>query len=161
MLCCVQWEDLRKLSMLFVQFTVSSRHLCHELSHQVVCCVPYLQWIVPWYCRSRGSFNSLISYQWIVPWSAYSLTNCSHKWYVVHCTIGVNMNCKWECYQWQPIQINFRCDLYSLIFVFLPGGLPCPSETHCTIPTSALDFGQNIFTHPCFSTFYGMQIAHR
>ena len=31
---------------------------------------------------------------------------------------------------------------------FLPGGLPCPSETHCTIPTSALVFGGNIFTHP-------------
>ena len=28
--------------------------------------------------------------------------------------------------------------------VFLPGGLPCPSETHCTIPTSALVFGGNI-----------------
>ena len=25
--------------------------------------------------------------------------------------------------------------------VLLPGGLPCPSETHCTIPTSALVFG--------------------
>ena len=33
--------------------------------------------------------------------------------------------------------------------VFLPDGLPCPSETHCTIPTSALVFGGNIFTHPC------------
>ena len=33
--------------------------------------------------------------------------------------------------------------------VFLPGGLPCPSATHCTIPTSALVFGGNIFTHPC------------
>ena len=44
--------------------------------------------------------------------------------------------------------------------VFPPGGLPCPSETHCTIPTSALVFERNIFTHPCFSTFYGMQIAH-
>ena len=31
---------------------------------------------------------------------------------------------------------------------FPPGGLPCPSETHCTIPTSALVFGGNIFTHP-------------
>ena len=29
--------------------------------------------------------------------------------------------------------------------VFLPGGLPCPSETHWTIPTSALVFGENIF----------------
>ena len=28
--------------------------------------------------------------------------------------------------------------------VFLPGGMPCPSETHCTIPTSALVFGRNI-----------------
>ena len=27
---------------------------------------------------------------------------------------------------------------------FLPGGLPCPSETHRTIPTSALVFGGNI-----------------
>ena len=27
---------------------------------------------------------------------------------------------------------------------FLPGGLPCPSEAHCTIPTSALVFGGNI-----------------
>ena len=44
--------------------------------------------------------------------------------------------------------------------VFPPGGLPCPSETHCTIPTSALVFEGNIFMHPCFSTFYGMQIAH-
>ena len=43
--------------------------------------------------------------------------------------------------------------------VFLPGGLPCPSETHCTIPTSVLVFGGNIFTHPCFLTFYGMQIS--
>ena len=34
--------------------------------------------------------------------------------------------------------------------VFPPGGLPCPSETHCTIPTSALVFEGNIFTHPCF-----------
>ena len=42
---------------------------------------------------------------------------------------------------------------------FLPGGLPCPSETHCTIPTSVLVFEGNIFTHPCFSTFYGMQIS--
>ena len=33
-------------------------------------------------------------------------------------------------------------------------------ETHCTIPTSVLVFGGNIFTHPCFLTFYGMQIAH-
>ena len=33
------------------------------------------------------------------------------------------------------------------------------SETHCTIPTSALVFGGNIFTHPCFLTFYGMQIS--
>ena len=32
--------------------------------------------------------------------------------------------------------------------VFLAGGLPCPSETHCTIPTSALVFEGNIFTHP-------------
>ena len=31
--------------------------------------------------------------------------------------------------------------------VLLPGGLPCPSETHCTIPTSALVFGGSIFTH--------------
>ena len=31
--------------------------------------------------------------------------------------------------------------------VFPPGGLPCPSETHCTIPTSALVFEGNIFTH--------------
>ena len=42
---------------------------------------------------------------------------------------------------------------------FLPGGLPCPSEAHCIIPTSALVFGGNIFTHPCYSTFYGMQIS--
>ena len=42
---------------------------------------------------------------------------------------------------------------------FLPAGLPCPPETHCTIPTSALVFGGNIFTHPYFSTFYGMQIS--
>ena len=48
--------------------------------------------------------------------------------------------------------------LCSYVF-FLPGGLPCPSETHCTIPTSALAFGGNIFTHPCFLTFYGMQIS--
>ena len=33
--------------------------------------------------------------------------------------------------------------------VFLPGGLSCPSETHCTISASALVFGGNIFTHPC------------
>ena len=32
---------------------------------------------------------------------------------------------------------------------FPPGGLPCPSETHCTIPTSALVFGGNIFTLYC------------
>ena len=43
---------------------------------------------------------------------------------------------------------------------FPPGGLPCPSETHCTIPTSALVFGGNKFMHPCFLTLYGMQIAH-
>ena len=43
--------------------------------------------------------------------------------------------------------------------VFLPGGLPCPSETHCTIPTSSFVFGGNIFTHTCFLTFYGMQIS--
>ena len=50
----------------------------------------------------------------------------------------------------------------ALLFVptvFLPGGLPCFSETHCTIPTSALVFRGNIFTHPCFSTFYEMQIS--
>ena len=35
-----------------------------------------------------------------------------------------------------------------------------PSEAHCTIPTFALVFGGNIFTHPCFLSFYGMQIAH-
>ena len=40
---------------------------------------------------------------------------------------------------------------------FLAGGL---LETHCTTPTSALVLGGNIFTHPCFLTFYGMQIAH-
>ena len=45
--------------------------------------------------------------------------------------------------------------------VFPPVGLPCPSEAHCTIPTSALVFGGNIFTHPCFSSFYGMQIAQQ
>ena len=36
----------------------------------------------------------------------------------------------------------------ALLFVptvFLPVGLPCPSETHCTIPTSALVFGGNLF----------------
>ena len=33
-------------------------------------------------------------------------------------------------------------------------------ETHCTIPTFVLAFGGNFFTHPCFLTFYGMQIAH-
>ena len=43
--------------------------------------------------------------------------------------------------------------------VFPPGGLPCPLVTHCTIPTSDLVFGGNIFTHPCFLTFYGMQIS--
>ena len=32
--------------------------------------------------------------------------------------------------------------------VFPAGGLPCPSETQCTIPTSALVFEGNIFTHP-------------
>ena len=32
--------------------------------------------------------------------------------------------------------------------------------THCTIPTSALLFGGNIFTHPCFYILYGMQITH-
>ena len=32
--------------------------------------------------------------------------------------------------------------------VFPPGGLPCPSKTHCTIPTSALVFGGSIFTQP-------------
>ena len=31
--------------------------------------------------------------------------------------------------------------------VFLPAGLPCPPKTHCTIPTSALVFGGNIFAH--------------
>ena len=36
---------------------------------------------------------------------------------------------------------------------FAPGDLPCPPVTHCTIPTSALVFGGNIFTHPCFLTF--------
>ena len=34
--------------------------------------------------------------------------------------------------------------------VFPAGGLPCPSETHCTIPTSALVFEGNIFTHPTY-----------
>ena len=32
--------------------------------------------------------------------------------------------------------------------VFLPGGFPYLACTHCTIPTSALVFGGNIFTHP-------------
>ena len=32
--------------------------------------------------------------------------------------------------------------------------------THCTIPTSALVFEGNIFTHPHSSTFDGMQITH-
>ena len=36
--------------------------------------------------------------------------------------------------------------------VFPPGGLPCPSETHCTIPTSALVFEGNTFTHPIYGT---------
>ena len=31
--------------------------------------------------------------------------------------------------------------------VFAPGDLPCPPVTHCTIPTSVLAFGGNIFTH--------------
>ena len=31
---------------------------------------------------------------------------------------------------------------------FSPGGLLCPSETHCIIPTSAPVFVGNIFTHP-------------
>ena len=30
--------------------------------------------------------------------------------------------------------------------VSLPGGLPCPFETHCTIPTSALIFGEYNYT---------------
>ena len=40
----------------------------------------------------------------------------------------------------------------SYVF-FPPGGLPCPSETHCTIPTSALVFEGNIFTHPLYIYF--------
>ena len=38
----------------------------------------------------------------------------------------------------------------ALLFVSTvlpPSGLPCPSETHCTIPTSALVFGDNTSTH--------------
>ena len=42
---------------------------------------------------------------------------------------------------------------YSARWFYLAG-------THCTIPTSALVFGGNIFTHPCFYTFYGMQTTH-
>ena len=40
--------------------------------------------------------------------------------------------------------------------VFPPGGLLCPSETHCTIPTSALVSGGNIFTHPCSILYVSM-----
>ena len=43
--------------------------------------------------------------------------------------------------------------------VYLPSGLPRLLEAHCTIPTSALVFGGQFFTHPCFLIFYGMQIS--
>ena len=60
---------------------------------------------------------------------------------------------------WPPSLHRLALHLVPTFF-FLPGGLPCSSEAHCTIPTFALVFGGNIFTHPCFSSFYGMQIAH-
>ena len=34
--------------------------------------------------------------------------------------------------------------LLPVPMIFPPGGMPCLSETHCTIPTSALVFGENI-----------------
>ena len=46
------------------------------------------------------------------------------------------------CMDW-PSSLFLR---YSARWFYLAG-------THCTIPTSALVFGGNIFTHPCFYTF--------
>ena len=46
----------------------------------------------------------------------------------------------------------------ALLFVpmvFLPGGLPCPSETHCIIPTSALNcFWRKHFYTPTYIHTY-------
>ena len=47
----------------------------------------------------------------------------------------------------RPFSLHGPALLKLVLTVFLPGGLPCPSEAHCTIPTSALVFGGNIFTH--------------
>ena len=45
--------------------------------------------------------------------------------------------------------------------IFLPDGLPCLSETHCTIPTSALVFGGNIFAHPYIYTWTHVCLCYK
>ena len=42
---------------------------------------------------------------------------------------------------WSPSLHGLALLLFPTVFP--PGGLPCPSETHCTIPTSALVFEGN------------------
>ena len=54
------------------------------------------------------------------------------------------------CMDWHSLFLRF----------FRQVVLPYLAGTHCTIPTSVLVFGGNIFTYPCFSAFYGMQITH-
>ena len=60
-----------------------------------------------------------------------------------------------------PTRPSLCMDWPSSLFLqfFCQVVLPHLAGTHCTIPTSAIVFGGNINTHPCFSTFYGMQIT--
>ena len=60
---------------------------------------------------------------------------------------------------WAPL---FACTGPPLCsYGFPPGGLPCPSETHCTPPSLRLPlFLKETFYTPLFLDFLWMQIAH-
>ena len=50
-------------------------------------------------------------------------------------------------FEWTSCPPSLHGLALLLVPTVFPSVVPCPSEIHCTIPTSALVFGRNIFTH--------------